>query len=100
MFAAIKRFMPKKDMTKTDIVFATVALGSIVIFGIGNGLVGKQLVELKQMRADFEDQRVDMCFEFKAHAIVYHFDSSSMRDYCMDIIGYMPNITKLPVPKN
>ncbi|QXV74028.1 hypothetical protein [Rhizobium phage RHEph12] len=98
MIRILRKWM--NDCTTTDLVFTAVVLGSMVVFGTGNALVAKQLVELKQMRADFEEQRVDMCIDWKAHALVYHFDSSSMRDYCLDVIGYMPLITPLPKPEN
>lgn len=95
-----KRFLPKNDITTTDLVFTAVVLGSMVTFGAGNILVGKQLLELKHERAEMEERRVHMCLNFKAHAIVYHFVDTDMIGYCADTIGGIPTITPLPKPEN
>lgn len=65
--------LPKKDMTKTDIVFVFVVALLMGAFSIGNALVTKQIVQLKRIQAEYVERRDNLCIEYKAMNIVFKF---------------------------
>lgn len=54
------------------------------LFAMGNLLVAKQLVQLKELQAKYEERREDICIEYKAMNIVFKFhdEKRQMFAYC------------------